>query len=59
MLDDPFPPSKITDYDGLENGTDFDTKEDFDEYIRNKTYDEKFGSFSFDLSDISSIFDST
>ena len=44
---------------GLENGTDFDTKEDFDEYIRNKTYDEKFGSFSFDLSDISSIFDST
>ena len=59
MLVDPFPPSKITDYDGLENGTDFDTKEDFDEYIRNKTYDEKFGSFSFDLSDISSIFDST
>ena len=59
MLADPFPPSKITDYDGLENGTDFDTKEDFDEYIRNKTYDEKFGSFSFDLSDISSIFDST
>lgn len=59
MLDDPFPPSKITDYDGLENGTAFDTKEDFDEYIRNKTYDEKFGSFSFDLSDISSIFDST
>lgn len=59
MIDDPFPPSKITDYDGLENGTDFDTKEDFDEYIRNKTYDEKFGSFSFDLSDISSIFDST
>lgn len=59
MLDDPFPPCKITDYDGLENGTDFDTKEDFDEYIRNKTYDEKFGSFSFDLSDISSIFDST
>lgn len=59
MLDDPFPPSKFTDYDGLENGTDFDTKEDFDEYIRNKTYDEKFGTFSFDLSDISSIFDST
>lgn len=59
MLVDPFPPSKITDYDGLENGTDFDTKEDFDEYIRNKTYDEKIGSFSFDLSDISSIFDST
>lgn len=59
MLDDPFPPSKFTDYDGLENGTDFDTKEDFDEYIRNKTYDEEFGSFSFNLSDISSIFDST
>lgn len=59
MLDDPFPPSKFTDYDGLENGTYFDTKEDFDEYIRNKTYDDKFGTFSFDLSDISSIFDST
>lgn len=59
MLNDPFSPSKITDYDGLENGTDFDTKEDFDDYIRNKTYDEEFGSFSFNLSDISSIFDST
>lgn len=59
MLDDPFPPSKFTDYDGLENGTDFDTKEDFDDYISNKKYDEEFGSFSFNLSDISSIFDST
>ena len=59
MLDDPFPPNKFTDYDGLENGVDFDTKEDFDDYISNKKYDEEFGSFSFDLSDISSIFDST
>jgi hypothetical protein len=57
MLDDPFPPSKITDYDGLENGTDFDTKEDFDDYINNKKYDEQYGSFNFNLTDISSIFD--
>ena len=55
MLDDPFPPSKITDYDGLENGTDFDTKEDFDDYINNKKYDEQYGTFN--LTDISSIFD--
>lgn len=57
MLDDPFPPSKITDYDGLENGTDFDTKEDFDDYINNKKYDEQYGTFNFNLTDISSIFD--
>ncbi len=57
MLDDPFPPCKITDYDGLENGTDFDTKEDFDDYINNKKYDEQYGSFNFNLTDISSIFD--
>lgn len=57
MLDYPFPPSKITDYDGLENGTDFDTKEDFDDYINNKKYDEQYGTFNFNLTDISSIFD--
>lgn len=57
LLDDPFPPSKITDYDGLENGTDFDTKEDFDDYINNKKYDEQYGTFNFNLTDISSIFD--
>lgn len=57
MLDDPFPPSKITDYDGLENGTDFDTKEDFNDYINNKKYDEQYGTFNFNLTDISSIFD--
>lgn len=57
MLDGPFPPSKITDYDGLENGTDFDTKEDFDDYINNKKYDEQYGTFNFNLTDISSIFD--
>lgn len=57
MLDDSFPPSKITDYDGLENGTNFDTKEDFDDYINNKKYDEQYGSFNFNLTDISSIFD--
>lgn len=57
MLDDPFPPSKFTDYDGLENGTDFDTKEDFDDYINNKKYDEQYGTFNFNLTDISSIFD--
>ena len=57
MLDDPFPPSKITDYDGLENGTDFDTKKDFDDYINNKKYDEQYGTFNFNLTDISSIFD--
>ena len=57
MLNDPFPPSKITDYDGLENGTDFDTKEDFDDYINNKKYDEQYGTFNFNLTDISSIFD--
>lgn len=57
MLDDPFPPSKIIDYDGLENGTDFDTKEDFDDYINNKKYDEQYGTFNFNLTDISSIFD--
>lgn len=57
MLDDPFPTSKITDYDGLENGTDFDTKEDFDDYINNKKYDEQYGTFNFNLTDISSIFD--
>lgn len=49
MLDDPFPPSKITDYDGLENGTDFDTKEDFDDYINNKKYDEQYGTFNFNI----------
>ena len=57
MLDDPFPPSKFTDYDGLENGTDFDTKEDFDDYINNKKYDEQYGTFNFNITDISSIFD--
>lgn len=57
MLDYPFSPSKITDYDGLENGTDFDTKEDFDDYINNKKYDEQYGTFNFNLTDISSIFD--
>lgn len=57
MLDDPFPPSKFTDYDGLENGTDFDTKEDFDDYINNKKYDEQYGTFNFNINDISSIFD--
>lgn len=57
MLADPFPPSTFTDYDGLENGTDFDTKEDFDDYINNKKYDEQYGTFNFNLTDISSIFD--
>lgn len=57
MLADPFPPSTFTDYDGLENGTDFDTKEDFDDYINNKKYDDQYGTFNFNLTDISSIFD--
>lgn len=61
MLDKPFTPNNYTDYDGLESGNKFNSKDKFDDYINNKSVNDAIANnfANINYTDLGSLFDVT